>query len=217
MIKACIFDCDGTLLDTLISISYCANRALRDYGFLEIPVVEYKKMVGDGAQELIRRCLRRVGDTECENFERVFDRYREYFKVDCMYEVKPYEGIVELVEELKKHGILTAVFSNKPHLQTQDVIDHCFEKGTFDKVLGCTDEIPRKPAPDGALLIAKEFGVRPDECLYVGDTNTDMQTGNGAGMETVGVLWGFRERAELEENRARYIVESAGEILDLVR
>lgn len=216
MIKACIFDCDGTLLDTLVSIAYNANLALKDYGFLEIPTEEYKKMVGDGAQELIRRCLKRCGDAQGEHFNEVYKRYQEYFKEGCMYQVKPYDGIEGVLEGLKERGIKTAVLSNKPHEQTLDVITETFRKDVFDMVLGYKPEIARKPAPDGAWKIMDKLNVKKEECLYIGDTNTDMQTGNAAGMHTIGVLWGFRDLKELEENHAEYIIGHPREILDIV-
>ncbi|MDO4523220.1 MAG: HAD family hydrolase [Eubacteriales bacterium] len=213
MIKACIFDCDGTLLDTLESIGTSANRTLREMGFSEIPMEDYNYLVGDGADELIRRCLRRNGDEACEHFPETRERYRINFAEGCMYHVRPYEGIRRLLRELHAKGIRTAVLSNKPHEQTLEVIDTFFEKTDFDYVLGAGTEIPRKPAPDGALLIAKQFGLDSEEILYIGDTNTDMQTGNAAKMHTVGVLWGFRDRRELEEHHAEYIVEKPQDIL----
>lgn len=217
MIKACIFDCDGTLLDTLVSIAYSANRALKDYDLKEIAVEEYKYLVGDGAYELIRRCLKRNGEDKLQLFEPVFARYMEYFKKDCMYQVKPYEGILELLTSLRMAGIKTAVLSNKPDVQTQKVIKECFAEDTFDKILGFIDGIPKKPAPDGALTIAKALDVQPEECLYIGDTDTDMQTGNRAGMITVGVLWGFREKEELRANGAKYLAAEPREILGYLK
>lgn len=205
MIKACIFDCDGTLVDSLVSISYCANKTLNEFGYPDIEFEKYKILVGDGAKMLILRCLQCVGAPE-DMLDTVLARYKEHFKVDCTYQVKPYDGILDLLAELKKRGIRTAVFSNKPHAQTVTVIDSAFEKDTFDMVLGQKENLPIKPAPDGALLIAESFGVKPEECLYFGDTNTDMQTGNSAGMHTVGVLWGFRDREELEKNHAEHII-----------
>lgn len=215
MIKACIFDCDGTLLDTLVSIMYSANRALADFGFPQFGPEDYKMFVGEGAQVLIQRCLKKAGDEACEAFDTVFPRYRQYFIKDCMYEVKPYDGITELLRMLKKKGIKLAVLSNKPHGQTVKVIEDSFEAGTFDYVLGQKEEIRRKPAPDGALMIAEAFGVLPQECLYVGDTGTDMQTGNSAGMHTAGVLWGFRDQKELEEYRAQHLAEQPQKIAEL--
>ncbi len=212
MIKACIFDCDGTLLDTLVSIMYCANRALADFNLPQYGPKEYKQFVGEGARVLMERCLKNAGDETCRDFEAVFLRYCTYFKKDCMYEVKPYKGIVELLHTLKENGIRLAVLSNKPHEQTVKVIADSFDDGLFDYVLGQKEEIRRKPAPDGALLIAKEFGVTPQECLYIGDTGTDMQTGNAAGMHSIGVLWGFRDEKELRENRAELLAEHPREI-----
>lgn len=214
MIKACVFDCDGTLLDTLKSIAYCANRALRDFGFSEFETERYKQFVGDGAATLIRRCLKNAGDAACSAFPEVFARYREYFAVDCMYEVKPYEGITETVARLRERGIACAVLSNKPHAETRRVIADTFAEGMFDCVQGQMEGLAIKPAPDGALRICGILGVTGGECLYVGDTGTDMKTGNRAGMHTVGVLWGFRGRQELEENCAEMIIEKPCELLE---
>lgn len=215
--KACVFDCDGTLLDTLASIAYCANRALRDFGFRDFEKEAYKLFVGDGAATLIKRCLSRAGDENCLHFPEVFARYREYFAVDCMYEVRPYEGVPEAIAELKKRGIAVSVLSNKPHAETRKVIGDMFGAKTFDYVQGQMDGLPIKPAPDGALKIAEALRVRPEECLYIGDTGTDMKTGNAAGMHTVGVLWGFRDRQELMENHAQIIIEKPCEILGLLQ
>lgn len=216
MIKVCIFDCDGTLLDTLASIMYCANRALADFDLPQFGPEDYKKFVGEGASVLIERCLKSAGDETIQAFDMVFPRYRDYFKKDCMYQVEPYEGIVELLYMLKENGIRLAVLSNKPHEQTLKVIADSFEEGMFDLVIGQKEEIRRKPAPDGALLIAKEFGVMAQECLYIGDTGTDIQTGNAAGMHSVGVLWGFRDERELREYRAELLAEHPREIFGML-
>lgn len=132
-----------------------------------------------------------------------------------MYEVKPYPGIPELLEGLKKLGIPIAVLSNKPHLQTISVVEKIFGKGYFDAIQGQCAEIARKPAPDGVYYLLDKFQVSADECLYIGDTATDMMTGNAAGAFTVGVLWGFRDREELEAHQADAIVAQAEEILKL--
>lgn len=217
MIKACIFDCDGTLLDTLESISYCGNRALKDFGFREFGRDDYRYFVGDGAANLVRRALIKAGDATCSRFEEVFQRYKEYFAVDCMYEVKPYRGIVQTLRRLRDAGTACAVLSNKPHIQTCQIIRDMFEDGLFAYVQGQEDGLPIKPSPDGALKIAGALGVDAEECLYIGDTGTDMQTGNRAGMNTVGVLWGFRDRKELEQNHAGVIIREPEEITDLLK
>ena len=199
--KACIFDLDGTLCDSVESIAWSANRALRDFGMREAATEQYKIFVGDGVDVLIQRLLRFGGDEACENFERVRERYMEYFKEGCLHNVKPYPGIVEALKELKKQGAKLAVLSNKPDANTKNVIRTVFpEEGLFDWVQGQSGAFPRKPDPAGALYIAEQFGVKPEECMYLGDTSTDMKTGTAAGMYTVGVLWGFREERELREN-----------------
>ena len=133
--KACIFDLDGTLCDSVESIAWSANRALRDFGMREASTEQYKIFVGDGVDVLIQRLLRFGGDEACENFERVRERYMEYFKEGCLHNVKPYPGIVEALKELKKQGAKLAVLSNKPDSNTKNVIRTVFpEEGLFDWV-----------------------------------------------------------------------------------
>ncbi|MDE6907418.1 MAG: HAD family hydrolase, partial [Lachnospiraceae bacterium] len=176
-----------------------------------------KTFAGDGAEELIRRCLRAGGDGTCSKFEEMQRLYRRYFGENCMYRVRLYDGIFHLLETMKQKEMKIAVLSNKPHAQAADVVEKLFGTGYFDYVQGQTGEIPRKPSPEGALRIAEYFGVERSECLYIGDTDTDMQTGKDAGMFTIGVLWGFRSREELEENRADWIVGHPSEIESFLR
>ncbi len=215
MIKACIFDLDGTLADTVESIAVATNRALADVGLGPLPAPNYKYYAGDGAKTLIERALVDCGDTELKHFNKVYDIYSEFFKKDCTYKVTVFDGIREALDGLKERGIKTAVLSNKPHERTLDVIHKLFGEGVFDQIQGQMDSVKRKPDPEGALLTAGKLGVSPEECMYIGDTNVDMQTGNAAGMYTVGVLWGFRTRQELEENNAHHIAAHPLELLAL--
>ncbi len=212
MYKACIFDLDGTLADSVESIAYSANRAIGKYGFPPNPVENYKMYAGDGAPEMLKRSLLDAGDKELKYFALVQAEYKRLFETDCMYHVVPYDGIVEALKQLKEAGVYIAVLSNKPHSRTVDVVESLFGKGYFDEILGMTDEATRKPNPVGAFAIAEKFGVKSSECMYVGDTNTDMQTGVAAGMLTIGVTWGFRQREELEENGAHVIINSPLEL-----
>ena len=133
-----------------------------------------------------------------------------------MYHVRPFDGMPETLQKLKEQGIFLAVCSNKPHEEAIYVTEAIYGKGIFDRIQGQTREIPRKPAPDGALRIAEKLKVLPGECMYFGDTNTDMQTGRAAGMFTVGVTWGFRTRQELIENHAMALIDAPEEILQLI-
>jgi phosphoglycolate phosphatase len=131
---------------------------------------------------------------------------------DPVYQVEPYDYVEWALNELKAKDIRIAVFSNKPHASAVSVVETIFGKGLFDHIQGQTDRIPIKPDPTGVYEILKEFGADKSECLYFGDTNTDMMTGHNAGVTTVGVTWGFRPRAELEEYNADIIIDSAREI-----
>lgn len=214
MRKAVVFDLDGTLSDSIVSIAYCANRALEKYGLQTFAADRYKYFVGDGAAELIRRALRNQETDRTDMYEMVKAEYDTLFAVDCMYQVKPYDGINELLSELKKRKVPVTVLSNKPHPNTCKVIHDLFGDGVFDVVQGQVPEIRKKPSPDGVFLIAEKLGLGAEELLYVGDTNTDMKTGKSAGAFTVGVLWGFRDRKELEENHADAIIGHPLELLD---
>lgn len=215
MFKACIFDLDGTLTDSLESIAYSANRAIAAFGFTPNPVEAYKHFAGDGADTMLERSLIAAGDVNLEYIEPVKQKYKELFQKDCTYLVEPYEGIVELLKILKEKNIKIAVLSNKPHNRAVDVVETLFGKDYFDIVMGQSKHIKRKPSPDGALIIADELGLLTSECIYIGDTNTDMITGKSANMFTVGVTWGFRDRQELEANNADYIIDSPLQLLEI--
>lgn len=216
MIKAAVFDLDGTLSDSIASMKYCGDRAFAPFGLGPFPEDDYKYFVGDGAANLVKRALIKGGDTELVHFEKAFELYKQYFAVDCMYQVKPYDGIVETLEALKRKGIKLAVLSNKPHNQTIDVIETLFGKECFDVLIGQREGKPIKPDPAGVFEIMELFDVKPEEVLYVGDTATDMKTGKGAGAFTVGVLWGFRTREELEGANADSIISQPSELLNFV-
>ena len=212
MKKAVIFDLDGTLANTLTSLAYCTNRALEDFGLQAIPQECYKKFVGNGA---------RMQDDDgfaavpCL-LDEVYDRYMEYFAKDCLYEVKPYPGIPELLDTLKEKKIKIAVFSNKPHANTVDVVETLFGKGFFDAVQGQKTNVPKKPAPDGVYAIMERLDVSPEETIYVGDSWVDIETGRAAGNFAVGVLWGFRDEEELRAHHADAVITAPGELLELL-
>lgn len=213
MKKAVIFDLDGTLSDSINSIKYCGDAALATVGYGPFDVEEYKYFVGDGAANLVKRALIAGGDTELTCFEKAFAEYKKIFKEKCMYEVKPYEGICELLAALKARGVKLAVLSNKPHAETINVVEALFGKGYFDVLQGQKDSVAMKPSPEGVFQILKQLDMRAEDILYLGDTATDMKTGKAAGAFTVGALWGFRKREELEESHADAMIAHPLELL----
>lgn len=217
MYRACIFDLDGTLANTLYSIADFSNRALAACGYPQIDPEDFRKIVGDGADTQMRRMLAHVrgNDTE-EELTRLRGVYDRFYAADPTRGIARYEGMEQTVRELKRRGVKLAVLSNKPHAWSVAIVRSIFGLDVFDRCYGQREGIPKKPAPDGALKIAEELGVPPRECLYIGDTNTDMKTGAAAGMDTAGALWGFRDRAELEQNHANYILEKPEDLLALV-
>lgn len=217
MYKVCIFDLDGTLTDTVESLTYSVNATLSELGLSQITEEQCKAFVGSGARKLIERSLKAAGDPELLHVEKAMEVYGRVFKENCTYHVAPYEGIVEMLDTLKVLGVRLAVLSNKPHLQTKDVVATFFGADIFTCVQGQQEGIPRKPDPAAVFMIAKELNVATKECLYIGDSDVDMQTGNAAGVTTIGVTWGFRSREVLKENGAAYIVDKAQEIISIVK
>ena len=214
--KACIFDLDGTILNTLESIALAGNRMLAELGFPAQSTDDYRFFCGDGAENLVRRCLKRVDGFTEENFRAGNRLNRKFLAEQPLYRVRPYEGMPETLARLKERGLKLAVFSNKPDDAAQEAVAGTYGTELFDCVRGQTAETPLKPDPAGALRIAAEFGAEPQECLYFGDTWTDMRTGKNAGMYTVGVLWGFRGEDELRENGADRMIAAPEDILNFI-
>ncbi len=215
--KACIFDLDGTLCNTLDSMAISANQVIERFGYAPLPAQNFRYYAGDGAKTLVERVLRDAGDEKFEHLEEAFEAYRDIFNKDCTYKVTVYDGILETLQQLKAMGMKLAVLSNKPHAQTVKVISTLFGDGLFDHVQGQQEGIEKKPDPSGVFAITKGFDVKPEECMYIGDTNVDMMTGNRAGAFTVGVLWGFRTREELVKNHAHALAEQPKDLLRLCR
>ena len=215
MIKAAIFDLDGTVCDTLSTIAHYGNMSLEYNGFKAISEEKYKYFAGDGKVELIHRMLKYHNADTQENFRKVEKKYDFEYEKDTIFETKPFDGIEELLLKLKQNAVKTAVLSNKPDNVTVMVVNKIL-KGLFDVCHGKRDNIPTKPNPEGVFLTMRELDVKADECLFVGDTNIDINTAKNAGMKSVGVLWGFRDKDELIEAGADYIVSSPCQIYDLI-
>ncbi len=207
-----LFDLDGTLLDTLEDLADSTNRCLARLGLPGQPTQSYRYFVGDGLGNLARRVLpaERRDEATVEALKELFNRDYDGHWAD---KTRPYDGIAELLDELAARGRPMAILSNKPHAFTVQMVRHFFGSRPFAAVFGARDSHPRKPDPGAALEIGAAMGLEPARVLYAGDTSTDMQTARNAGMFAVGVLWGFRPRAELEQSGAQAVVSRPAELL----
>lgn len=217
MIKGAIFDLDGTLLATLESIAKSGNAMLNHFGYPEVAVEQYGVFAGNGADKLVERALIYSGDTELVHLREAITVYREYFGQFCSYQVKPYEGIAQMLSELVAKKIRLGVVTNKPHQNAVRLMKEYFGNDPFTHVLGQQDGLPQKPDSTGIFTVLKDWGIAPSECVYLGDSDVDMQTGNNAGCLTVGVLWGFRDEKELRENGAHHVISHPMDLLPLLK
>lgn len=213
MLKAVLFDLDGTLTDTLADIAAAMNRALRLHQLPQWPVDAYRYLVGNGAKVLSERCVR---DRQ-ELAPAVRQTYQAYYEVHNLVETKPYDGVPELLAALHARGLALAVLSNKPDADTKAVVRHFFPDVPFAVVRGQVEGVPVKPDPAGALAVADRMGVGPGDFLYLGDTSVDMNCALRAGMHPVGALWGFRTEEELRESGAEFVAKNPMDVLKFIQ
>lgn len=212
MYKLCVFDMDGTIINTIDSLAFFGNKALESMGFAPIETEVYKKLVGNGVYTLIERILIYVNaENSSENRKKLYEEYSRLYEKDPFYLVSPYDGITKLLQDLKANGIKLAVLSNKPHKLTTFIADKFFPN-VFDLVQGQIDDIPHKPHPKSLLNILEHFDVQKSDVLYCGDSDVDMQTAKNAEVTAAGVLWGFRPREELAENGAEILAKEPNDL-----
>lgn len=214
MIKAIFFDLDGTLADSLLDLATSCNYALAKHGYNTHETEKYKYFVGDGMQKLIERILPEEYRTE-ELRTQVFNTFWSHYTAHYYDNTVAYKGIYELIAALKEKNYIIAVISNKADEMCQAVVNKLFPN-TFDLVCGKLENYPTKPDPALFNLLTQKLGVTAAECVIVGDSGMDMKTAVNSGTVGVGVLWGFREKEELLQNGARYIIKNPLELIDIL-
>lgn len=215
MKKLVIFDLDGTLLDTIADLATAVNHALKQLGYPTHEVETIRTFVGNGIGKLLERALPADERNEA-NVMRMRSHFVPHYDVHNADLSLPYRGIVPLLEALQAKGMMLAVASNKYQSATEKLIRHYFPTIRFVEVLGQREGIAVKPDPTIVFDILKKAGVSKEETLYVGDSGVDMQTAIHAGVEAVGVAWGFRPRAELEGFCPKGVIDEAEELLMFV-
>jgi len=213
--QAVLFDLDGTLLDTIADLADAMNAALAELSLPPRELAECKFFVGDGLRSYALRSLPEQARDEA-TLERCCELFRAAYAKNWHVKTRPFEGIGELLDGLTARGLTMTVLSNKPDDMTRLMVGEMLGRWQFAAVRGVAADGLKKPDPAGALAIAKRLGVSPAAFLYLGDTNTDMQTANAAGMYAVGATWGFRPADELAAHGAKVLIDHPTELLGLL-
>lgn len=214
MIKAVIFDLDGTLVNSLYDLADATNYALKQNRFPIHELEKYKYFIGNGIPKLIERALPEENrdDATCL---KVKEDFFKYYSVHYADKTVAYEGMVDAVNKIKAQGIKIAVVTNKADVMAKTVTKAVYGD-IFDMVMGLSDKFPSKPSPESTLYALEKLGVNKSETVFVGDSAVDMQTGVNCGIVPIGVLWGFREEQELLDNGARFLAGNAKELLRII-
>lgn len=201
-----VFDLDGTLVDSVADLGDAMNASLAEHGHAPVTYDQCKRFVGDGARTFVERAVPAAA-TDDRLAEAILDGFRRHYAACWAAKTVPYAGIPDLLDALVARNIRLTVLSNKLEQFTAQMVSAMFARWPFAAVRGERPGVPRKPDPAGALAIVAALGTTPDRCVYLGDTSTDMKTAVGAGMLPVGVLWGFREAAELKASGAAHLID----------
>lgn len=213
MYQAVIFDLDGTLLNTLDDLKDGVNYALRLNGYPERSLEEIRRFVGNGIRKLIERAVPEGIDAQEQ--EKVFLEFRSYYTDHCRVKTCPYEGIMELLQYLKEHGIAMAIVSNKNDAAVKELAKYYFSD-YIEVAIGEREGIQKKPAPDSVFEAMRLLGVDKEQAVYVGDSDVDRATAANAGLDCISVTWGFREEEMLRELKPEYLIRKPEEIVGIV-
>ncbi|MCR4031800.1 MULTISPECIES: HAD family hydrolase [Flavobacterium] len=212
--KGIIFDLDGTLVNSLEDISDAMNKVLHGLNFPTHTYETYQYFIGSGLRNLVSKALPATNNSD-EQIEICFECMINEYREICTLKTKPYDGIVELLENLTSQNIKMAVFSNKADELTKKIASEIFPNH-FDQAVGLSTEALKKPNPFEALEIGKKWNLKPEEILFVGDSDIDMQTAVNANMFPVGVTWGYRTEEELKNSGAKLVVNTASELIEIL-
>ena len=213
-IKAILFDLDGTLLDTLQDLTASTNYALHHFGLPERSLEEVRSFVGNGVRRLMKQAVPpHITDSQ---FEEIFSVFKDYYFKHCNDYTQPYPHIMTLLQELKRQGIKMGVVSNKWHSAVQELCNQFFPD-TISIAIGESEQIPRKPCPEGTLFALQELQCQANEVLYVGDSDIDIMTAKNAEIECISVTWGFRNEDFLKAHNAKILIQQPLELLDMIR
>lgn len=213
--KGIIFDLDGTLVNSLEDIADAMNKALQSLDYPTHSYDDYQYFIGSGLRNLVSKALPETNNDE-NQIEKSLNSMIDMYRDNCTNQTKAYQGIVELLNELKSRKLKLGVFSNKADALTKEITKALFPD-VFDPIVGLSTESLKKPNPFEALEISKSWGLQPEEMIFVGDSGIDMQTATNANMHAVGVSWGYRPEKELMENGAQHILNHPLDLIPILQ
>lgn len=210
-----IFDCDGTLIDTIKDVGICFNAALASCGFPEYPVEAYGGFVGGNLETIVMRLL--PPEERCtENVDRVKTAYRALYSASPKENTLPYPGVMDMLHSLKQKGFLLTINTNKGQKLTDELIKKLFPSGLFDAIVGYEESRPSKPDPFGVDMICDVCGMSREQSIYIGDGLSDVNTAANAGIPCVFVTWGQGTAEDAKDTRIHAVVESVDELTILL-
>jgi len=212
--KAIIFDLDGTLVDSIKDIAICMNKVLEKLELELHPENDYQDFVGDGALMLVQNAMPK--NSSQASIDEGLELFKKFYENGVHENSKVYNGIYKMLDTIKEKDLKLAVLSNKPHEFTLEFIEYFFKDYPFVEVHGQKKEVPKKPNPMGAINISKALNIEPDEIIFVGDTPTDINTAKNAGIDSIGVSWGYRTVKELENSNADFIAKDTEHLTQIL-
>jgi len=210
----CIFDLDGTLLDTIDDIANSMNRILSANDYPTHSVKWYRDSVGNGAKNLLLDSLPAEHGLSDEKVGELLKVFKADYHENCAVLTKPYDGIPELLKYLVENSVKIAVITNKLQSITETMLKRYFEEIEFITIYGDGADRPIKPDPIVAETVLSIAKSTPDKSIYIGDSEIDMLFAQRSSIFSIGVLWGFRDRSVLEEFGANAIVEKPVQIIE---
>lgn len=210
MIKTVIFDLDGTLLNTLEDLKDAANFALSEFGYPKRSLEEIRCFVGNGVRKLIERAVPEA----CENIDECLCVFKKNYSENMCNNTVPYNGILKILKDLQDNGVKIGVVSNKFDSAVKELCKKYFAN-LVDIAVGQSDDVPKKPAPEGVFKVMKELGADKNSTVYIGDSEVDVQTAKNSGLPCIGVTWGFRNKNDLQG--ADYIIDNPCDIISVIR
>ncbi|MCR5349796.1 MAG: HAD family hydrolase [Acholeplasmatales bacterium] len=222
MFKAVLFDLDGTLINTLYSLNDTINAVMDHYGFEKITMDETKKFIGYGYKVFVEKSVNKTAKLRNDssilnNLKEYQTKYKELFKINCCNNLVIYDGILDTINKLKKDNVYIVCVTNKPYTDTLNVLDKAFGLNTFDYIIGDDGIKPLKPNPILLDEICKHLNIKPNECIHIGDSKTDIEFANNSKIKSIGCAYGFRDKDELKKYNATYIVDSARKLYEKIK